>query len=196
MFNFLKREKNLLILVITGVLGFGIAMFLASGVGNALSVEVEPVRIHVIANSNSTEDQAYKLLVRDAIVEVLTPLLEVVDTQEEAIAIVQEKMAEMEFLAGEIVAELGYGAEAQFGVFEFPDRDYGEVFYPAGEYTALKIVLGEGVGDNWWCVLFPPLCFVEQAGEVVEEVPAMVGDVSLASGEYFTIKLKFFDWLD
>lgn len=124
-----------------------------------------PFRLHILANSDNAADQTLKLQVRDAVVAYLTPLLADVETAEEARAVVMENIPQLEALAAGITADFGYGAYAEVGHFDFPAKRYGQVYMPAGEYPALRLVLGEGVGHNWWCVLYPPLCFVDECGE-------------------------------
>ena len=124
-----------------------------------------PFRLHIVANSDNAADQTLKLQVRDAVVAYLTPLLADVETAEEARAVVMENIPQLEALAAGITADFGYGAYAEVGHFDFPAKRYGQVYMPAGEYPALRLVLGEGVGHNWWCVLYPPLCFVDECGE-------------------------------
>lgn len=124
-----------------------------------------PLRLHIVANSDNAADQALKLQVRDAVVAYLTPLLAEVETAGEAREIVLAQLPQLEALAAGLTADFGYGAYAELGRFDFPAKRYGQVFMPAGEYPALRLVLGEGAGHNWWCVLFPPLCFVDECGE-------------------------------
>lgn len=126
----------------------------------------EPFRLHVVANSNSATDQATKLMVRDAVVEYLTPKLANATDSTEAQTIVEASLKDLELIAQGIVAADGYGAYAQVGDFDFPAKTYGEIEMPAGEYHALRIILGSGEGDNWWCVLYPPLCFIDENGNL------------------------------
>ena len=124
-----------------------------------------PLRLHIVANSDNAADQTLKLQVRDAVVDYLTPLLAEVETAEAAQELVAAQLPQLEALAAGLVADYGYGAYAELGRFDFPAKRYGQIFMPAGEYPALRLVLGEGGGHNWWCVLFPPLCFVDECGE-------------------------------
>lgn len=121
------------------------------------------IRFHVIANSDSAQDQALKLAVRDAILEKVSPLLAASKSLAESRRIVQDLRPEMEQIARSVVKAWGkdYPVCTQYGKFSFPTKSYGSLVLPAGEYEALKIVIGKGEGANWWCVLFPPLCFVD-----------------------------------
>ena len=132
----------------------------------ALAGDNLPFRLHIVANSDNAADQTLKLQVRDAVVAYLTPLLADVETPEAAQAVVLENIPQLEQLAAGIAADFGYGAYAEVGRFDFPAKRYGQVFMPSGEYPALRLVLGEGAGHNWWCVLYPPLCFVDECGQL------------------------------
>ena len=120
------------------------------------------LRLHILANSDSPEDQAAKLRVRDA----LLPLFEAADSYDDARAFVLSHGAELLTACQNTLADVGasYGAQLLLGVDDFPDRTYGGTLFPAGAYDAVKIVLGAGAGHNWWCVLFPPLCIVTLDG--------------------------------
>lgn len=121
------------------------------------------IRFHVLANSDSAEDQALKWAVRDRILSELSPRLAKSGSLEESRLLLQELRPEMERLAGVVVKEYGYdyGVHTEFGHFLFPTKSYGSFVLPAGDYEALRVVIGQGQGANWWCVLFPPICFVD-----------------------------------
>lgn len=121
------------------------------------------IRLHVKANSDTEEDQALKLKVRDRILKETAPLFEKSESIEETRAIVKENLDNIKSIAEEVIKEEGkdYKVEVNFGMTSFPTRKYGEMVLPAGEYEALLVTIGEGKGKNWWCVMFPPLCFVE-----------------------------------
>jgi stage II sporulation protein R len=134
------------------------------------SVYESVFRLHVIANSDSAEDQAAKLRVRDAILAYERARMEDAETAEEARARLMEDGAGLLFAAERALAECGmdYGASLEIGTFPFPQREYGAEVYPAGEYAALRVVLGAGKGQNWWCVMFPPLCILELPGGEID----------------------------
>lgn len=127
------------------------------------------VRLHVLANSDSEEDQALKLRVRDRVLEWATELLEQSADRQEAEALLRGNLLELENLAAEEIAAAGYDypVTAELTDTTFPTREYDGFTLPAGEYLALRIVIGEGAGQNWWCVVFPPLCTTASA-----DVPA------------------------
>ena len=124
------------------------------------------LRIHIRADSNEAQAQAVKYLVRDEIVRFLTPLVAECETKEEAINGVRANLSGIERIAKKTLADEGiaYGAKARVTKEEFPTRVYGEYTLPAGEYCALVLELGSGKGDNWWCVVYPPLCFASPSG--------------------------------
>ncbi|HWR20079.1 MAG TPA: stage II sporulation protein R [Clostridia bacterium] len=131
-------------------------------------------RLHIIANSNSTEDQQVKLLVRDALLEYEAQHMRGATDKQDA---KQSLMADGEALLSIVENALhqngfSYGAQLCVGTFPFPERSYSGKTYPAGDYEALRVVLGNGEGNNWWCVMFPPLCILELSnGEIdVEEL--------------------------
>lgn len=119
-------------------------------------------RLHIIANSNSAEDQAVKLKVRDAVLEYEAENLDAVSaakTREELMAHGAELL---EIIEGVLRSNgFDYGAQMLVGTFPFPDREYNGVLYPAGDYDAFRVILGDGAGENWWCVMFPPLCILK-----------------------------------
>jgi stage II sporulation protein R len=131
----------------------------------------EYIRFHVIANSDSPEDQALKLKVRDRLLERFGREFASVDSIEDGRRRIQGNIAEIEKIAMDEIKNQGqsYSVKVQFGNFSFPTRAYGQLVLPAGEYEALKVVIGKGSGANWWCVMFPPLCFVDISYGVVSK---------------------------
>ncbi|MFU0800115.1 MAG: stage II sporulation protein R [Xylanivirga thermophila] len=131
----------------------------------------EYIRFHVIANSDSPEDQRLKLRVRDRLLEEFGQRFKDLDSKDQAAREIEKHLQDMEHLALEEIEKSGmdYGATAQLGYFDFPTKAYGSLVLPAGRYHALRVVLGEGEGANWWCVMFPPLCFVDITHGVVRE---------------------------
>lgn len=126
------------------------------------------VRLHVIANSDDATDQEIKLKVRDAVMEVFGGELVALKSSDEAESYISESLLTIEEVASECLSTggAGYGAKAALRTVYFPDRSYEtgdgqEVFLPHGDYRALQIVLGKGEGQNWWCVMYPPLCYFD-----------------------------------
>ncbi len=125
------------------------------------------IRFHVVANSDRLEDKRIKKTVRDAVAEVVGPMLTEADDVDEAKKLLQEyresiKKAAEEALAGK---ERELEVKVRLGKHEFPAKKWGDLRLPAGEYQALRIVIGDGTGGNWWCVLFPPFCFLSPEAE-------------------------------
>lgn len=129
------------------------------------------IRLHVVANSDSPEDQAIKLRIRDAIIKELEPKLENMKSQEEVKNLISANMDNLISAAEEEMAKIGksYPIDIELGTYEFPTKVYGDLTFPAGSYQALNVKIGEAKGKNWWCVMFPPLCFVDIAQGVVSE---------------------------
>lgn len=118
------------------------------------------VRLHVVANSNGAEDQAVKLLVRDAVLEEAARWYQGAGSMEEASSQLCTHLQSIARAARQVLGEqgVGYSATAQMTEMYFPTRDYGDFRLPAGRYRTLRVTLGEGAGKNWWCVVFPSLC--------------------------------------
>ena len=156
----------------------GLALFLASGAlalqaGDQLSEKV--VRLHVLANSDSEEDQALKLQVRDRVLERATELLEQSADRKEAEGLLRGHLLELEEIAAEEIHANGYdyAVDVRLEDTNFPTREYDGFTLPAGNYLALRVIIGEGAGQNWWCVVFPPLCTAASGG---------VSEAALAAG--------------
>lgn len=156
-----KAEKRLKIWEI--ILLVGLLAFLASG---AMALRTQDdlsnkvVRLHVLANSDSEEDQALKLLVRDAVLERAEDVLVQTSDRAEAEGKLRGQLLEFERAAAEVIREEGYDytVTVELADTEFPTRAYDGFTLPAGEYLALRVLIGEAAGQNWWCVVFPPLC--------------------------------------
>lgn len=150
------------------------------------------VRLHVIANSDSEDDQAMKLRARDAVLAQATVLLEQSADRAEAMARLEESLPRLEKAAYEACGGV-YSVEASLGMAEFPRKEYDGFALPAGEYMALRVVIGEGAGQNWWCVVYPPLCTAScTAWEDTARCGGMdEGDVKLmAEEDGFVLKFR------
>jgi stage II sporulation protein R len=126
------------------------------------------LRIHVRANSNAEEDQNVKYAVKDEVVNFLTPYVAECYTKEEALQKISGILPQIERVCNDKLSSCGYSysARAKICTEQFPTRVYGDLTLNAGVYDALIIELGEGVGDNWWCVIYPPLCFTSASSSV------------------------------
>lgn len=166
----------------------------------------EVFRFHVLANSDSEEDQAVKLKVRDAVLaymeESMEQELEDKPDAPETRAWAESHLEELEETADRVIEEAGYdyGSKAEVETVYFPDKLYGDVFFPRGDYEALRIRLGKAGGHNWWCVLYPNLCFTNATCAVVSDEGKAELKEALTAEEYemvtatsdFKIKWFFF----
>ena len=153
------------------------------------------IRLHVIANSDSDADQALKLEVRDRVLDFTTTVLQRSADMEDAQVRLREELTRIEDIAQREIAAQGYDypVTAQLASAEFPLKEYDGFSLPAGEYMALRLVIGEGEGRNWWCVVYPPLCTAAAADMPQTAIHAGLtdDDVSLITGEDTGYVLKF-----
>ena len=165
-----KNQKNKVKYIVAAAwASLAIALLAAIAVLVAgCGVREDYLRLHIRANGNSAEEQALKLEVRDAVVAYLTPLAKGVSSKAEMQALIETRLAEVEQIADDVIRQNGqaYRSHAYLSYEHFPTKTYGDLTLPEGDYDAVIVELGEGAGDNWWCVAFPPLCFV--ASEDVE----------------------------
>ncbi len=135
------------------------------------TIASEIIRFHVLANSDSEEDQALKLAVRDEVVKSMQEKLKDVQELAQARSILLDCQPELADTARSVIRERGYDYNVTVSMENtyFPEKTYGDMTFPAGKYEALRICIGEAAGHNWWCVLFPSLCFVDEATAVVPE---------------------------
>lgn len=141
------------------------------GVAQGENISESVLRLHIPANSNSVEDQAIKLKIRDKVIKKYSSFLKDTQKKEDAEIIINEHLKEIEEDVNLWLCQEGavYKAKVYLSFSDFPTKDYGEIRLPAGTYRALKIVLGSGEGENWWCLMFPPLCFVEGGVKKLDE---------------------------
>jgi stage II sporulation protein R len=163
-----KKKITTVMLIAFFIFVAGGWSLLLAGEGGAGERAVGPdglIRLHIIANSDSVADQAIKYQVRDAVTAYLAPRLADSGSPAAARRIVAENRAEILAVAGRTLAAAGagYSASIETGYFDFPLRAYGTLVLPPGRYEAVRILLGAAAGQNWWCVLFPPLCFIDGA---------------------------------
>ena len=156
----------------------GLAAVLLSGalsLGEQTALAEKVVRLHVLANSDSEEDQALKLRVRDRVLAETEVLLKSSSDREDAAHRLEDALPELERLASEEITESGYDYPVSIRLEEtaFPTKTYDGFTLPAGEYLALRVLIGAAEGQNWWCVVFPPLCAA--ASEDVAETALAAG---------------------
>lgn len=159
----------------------------ANAVSKDLSESV--FRLHVLANSDAPDDQSLKYKVRDNVLSYMNNLCLNTTTKEEAIKIARSHQDEFYEIAKQTIIDNGYDYEVniKIGIFDFPTKQYGDISFPAGSYDALRIEIGEAKGQNWWCVMFPPLCFVDMTSGVVPEDSKKTLESSLSSEEEFIL---------
>ena len=166
--NFIKYLKIYLLLIF---LLFIYTIFCAHSYSNAISAELSNAvfRLHVLANSDSEEDQHLKLKVRDALLSYMNTLSSNCNTKEEAIQIATQHQNEFQTIAENVIVEIGYNYPVQIKInnFYFPTKSYGDISWPAGYYDALRVEIGNAKGKNWWCVMFPSLCFIDISSGIV-----------------------------
>nr|WP_306572517.1 stage II sporulation protein R [Bacillus sp. AFS031507] len=123
----------------------------------------EAIRLRILANSDFEEDQAIKRKVRDAVNAQITLWVQDLTSMEKARTVIKSKLPEIQAISEQVVRDQGsdQSVKVEFGKVQFPTKLYGQFLYPAGEYQAILITLGSGEGANWWCVLYPPLCFLD-----------------------------------
>ena len=200
--NFIKNPKVKMVIILSFLL-FIYSSICAISYAQNISYEIADsvFRLHVIANSDSKEDQDLKYKVRDNLLEYMNQICSNCNSKDEAINIVNQNKDTFKKIAKETITNEGYSYDVNINIgnFEFPTKNYGDISLPAGYYDALRVEIGEAKGQNWWCVMFPPLCFVDISSGIVpeeskeymednlnEEEFALVSDNS--SGE---IKFKF-----
>ena len=156
---------SFLLFLYTTICAFSYAQNISTDISNSV------FRLHVIANSDSEEDQNLKYKVRDNLLKHMKELCCDCKNKDEAIKIVKEHLEEFKQIALQTINDNGYSynININIGNFEFPTKEYGDISLPAGFYDALKVEIGEAKGQNWWCVMFPPLCFIDVTSGVVPE---------------------------
>ena len=170
--NFMKNPKlrNFSLLAfLLFIYVFICAQSYVSAVSNDLSQAV--FRLHVIANSDSDEDQALKLKVRDALLNYMNDICSNCSTKAEAISLANDHKNDFQQIAENTIADNGYNysVKSNIGNFYFPTKNYGDISLPAGFYDALRVEIGEAKGKNWWCVMFPSLCFIDVSSGIVDD---------------------------
>ena len=146
-------------------------------------------RLHVIANSDRKEDQNLKYIVRDKLIEYMNNIAKDCSSKEEVISIAKNNISNFENIARKTIEENGYNynVTVEIGNFDFPTKSYGDITLPAGSYDSLRVKIGKAEGQNWWCVMFPPLCFVDVTSGVVPDESKQEMKDSMPEGEYSLI---------
>lgn len=197
-----------IIYTIIGIIILGMFSGCTSTTGNYYykyeDVKDTIIRFHVIANSDDDDDQKLKLKVKDKVIESLYPYLNQSNSIEESRKIIIDKEDEIIKIANSVIKEEGYNYNISIKLERdnFPEKEYGSIVLPQGNYEAFKIIIGNGNGKNWWCVMFPPLCFVDVTkGQVEEDKTKNELDEEIAKDEdengeeEIEIKSKLFEWI-
>lgn len=150
------------------------------------------IRFHVIANSDDDEDQELKYQVKDTLVKSLTPYLKDAKDKDEAQDILIEKIPLIKDVAEQTIEDWGYNYSVSVTLSPsyFPMKVYGDYAFPPGYYEALQVCIGEAKGKNWWCVMFPPLCFVDETYSIVDEEGEEKLEMLLTEEEFYALKNK------
>jgi stage II sporulation protein R len=157
------------------------------------SISNKLIRFHVIANSDNAEDQALKLKVRDKVLEYISPKLKNSNSIEESREILKVNNEAIKRIAQDVVKKNGYNyiIATELSKQQFPVKTYGNITLPQGEYEAYRILIGNGSGQNWWCVMFPPLCFIDiTKGEVSDKETEKAMKKMLSEEEYKAVDNK------
>ena len=183
-------ESVLLIGLIFTMLSSGINRTVAAG----NEIRSETLRLHIIANSDSEEDQALKLKVRDAVLSATGELFAEVSGKTEAVAAAEYSANDIKEIAEKVISDEGFDYPVQVEVTEmwFETRNYENFSLPAGDYDAVRIIIGAGEGKNWWCVMYPALC-VPGAEEAIEKYEENAGFVT---GSGVEIRFKIIEWFE
>lgn len=185
----------LLLIIYTIICAFSYVQAVSTDISNSV------FRLHVLANSNSDADQALKYKVRDNLLKYMNGFCSNCTSKDEAIKIVTEHQDEFKQVALDTIYNEGYSYDVKINIgnFEFPTKQYGDISLPAGYYDALRVEIGEAKGRNWWCVMFPSLCFIDVSSGFVpeeskEELQKVLSDEEYSLISYSSnssIKFKF-----
>ena len=184
LFNISNLKRFLVLIILFSIYVFICAFSYVNAVSANISSSV--FRLHVLANSDSEEDQNLKYLVRDALIDYMNSVSKNSNSKDEAISIAYQHKSDFYKIAKKVINDNGYdyNVNISIGNFTFPTKNYGDISLPAGYYDALKVEIGNASGQNWWCVMFPPLCFVDiSTGIVPEDSKETIKD-SLHTEEY------------
>ena len=169
----LMNHSKVKMVIILAFLFFVYTTICAISYANNVSTDIADsvFRLHVIANSDSDVDQNLKYTVRDKLLEYMNTLCVDCISKEEAISIANQHIEDFKQIALSTIKDEGfnYSVNVRIGNFEFPTKHYGDISLPSGYYDALRVEIGEAKGQNWWCVMFPPLCFTDVSSGIVPE---------------------------
>lgn len=193
----MKTEKYLpYIVLFLGIISF-IAFYKMENINATSSLAKSTIRFHVRANSDTVIDQNLKMKVKDAVVNYIYKQTGDFSSAEETSLFITQNNEKIKNIAQKVIDENGfnYTVTSSFGTDSFPTKTYGDIVYPKGEYTSYTLSIGKGTGHNWWCVLYPPLCFVDAGTGVVPDSSKERLKESLTENEYETIVKYRFKYL-
>lgn len=193
----MAHSKNRWLRAVTLALVLCLTLSVCELHGTCEGVRENVVRLHILAHSDSAEDQALKLKVRDAVLAACADWQETAATPEEALALAQERLPQLQAVAQQTVASEGYDypVTAQVCRMYFTTRQYDTVTLPAGMYDAVRLSIGAGEGQNWWCVMYPPLCV--GAATDRKQATALWNDSQrdlVQGGGRYVVKFKVAEW--
>lgn len=185
--NFIQNSKikhTLIILILLCVFILISAVSYVDAVSSDIADSV--FRLHIIANSDTKEDQDLKYKVRDKILEYMNSITKNSSSKEEIILLVNQHQEDFYRIAKQVILDNGYNYDVKINIgnFNFPTKNYGDISFPSGSYDALRIEIGNSIGQNWWCVMFPPLCFVDVTSGIVPDESKSIIQDSLTDEEY------------
>lgn len=197
-FSNFKFKRFFILLILLILYTFVSAFYYSNAVCSDISDSV--FRLHVIANSDSPADQNLKYIVRDSIIDYMNEISSSATSKEEVLQIAKSNISEIQSIAINTVRKEGYdySVNVEVGNFVFPKKTYGDITFPPGFYDALKVEIGEAKGQNWWCIMFPPLCFVDVTSGIVPDESKLKMQENLSQEEYklisqesTNVKVKF-----
>lgn len=199
-----RRKDKIFISSAAVLLALWFAFSLVLFEGRCDGIRNGVVRLHILADSDSEKDQTVKLAVRDALLQLDTPLLGGSAAPADAEEYFKKSRDDMKRCADEVLKANGvsYSAEVVLCREYYPVREYGELSFPSGEYTSVKVVLGSGSGHNWWCVMFPPLCVpaadggVDGREELLDEYFDTGSKRIINSEGKYKVKFKLVEWYE
>jgi len=185
--NILKNPKvkmviilSFLLFIYTTICALSYAQIVGQDIANSV------FRLHVLANSDTEEDQYLKYIVRDNLLEYMNEICKDTTNKEDVVKIVEQSKDNFKEIALKTIKEQGYSYDINISIgnFEFPTKNYGDISLPSGIYDALRVEIGESKGQNWWCVMFPPLCFVDISSGIVPDESKELMEDSLSEEEF------------
>ena len=177
---------SFLLFIYTSICAISYAQNVSTDIANSV------FRLHVIANSDTPQDQDLKYKVRDNLLKYMNEICANCVTKQEAIDLVNKNKDKFKQIAEDTIKEEGYSynVNIKIGNFQFPTKNYGDISLPAGYYDALRVEIGEAKGQNWWCVMFPPLCFVDITSGIVPEESKEQMENNLSQEEFALVSDK------